>query len=206
MYLYFFTAVAPNDRVAAAQGQLKSLLDGSGVSLITNQPDSPALPAEVSVKLATSGQSMLDQMDALVIEATTPDPEVGYLLAHAVATRKPTLFLQFKGTTNPGPLAYLSDAKTKEYLIVRKYLPTELSALLTEFMGHLEAGGIPEIPSIKFTLRITPRIDRYLTWKSKRIKLTKADFLRQYIAEEMMKKDDDFRRGTGTPKNQSLSS
>ena len=38
-----------------------------------------------------------------------------------------------------------------------------------------------EMPSIKFTLRLTPKVDRYLNWKAKRLKKTKADLLREWM-------------------------
>ncbi len=46
-------------------------------------------------------------------------------------------------------------------------------------------------PSIKFTLRITPRIEKYLSWKIKNTEKTKADYLRGEI-EKIMEEDDEF--------------
>ncbi|MBU1167747.1 GAF domain-containing protein, partial [Patescibacteria group bacterium] len=51
-----------------------------------------------------------------------------------------------------------------------------------------------KIPNIKFTLRISKEIDRYLNWKVHNTKKTKADFLREAILEDLMEPDEEYKK------------
>ena len=77
-------------------------------------------------------------------------------------------------------------------LALEHYTENGLNELLVNFIQTIERGG-RELPKIKFTLRITSRIERYLHWKTHNTKLTKADFLREMI-EEMIENDTDYQR------------
>lgn len=48
-------------------------------------------------------------------------------------------------------------------------------------------------PNIKFTLRITPRIEKYLSWKIQNTDRTKADYLREEV-ERLIDEDDEFEK------------
>ena len=53
---------------------------------------------------------------------------------------------------------------------------------MLEFIDIIETGELrKEVPTIKFTLRFTPRAERYLRWKTHNTKVSKADFLRNLI-------------------------
>ena len=60
----------------------------------------------------------------------------------------------------------------------------------------MEKGEGKETPTIKFTLRITPRIERFLHWKTHNTKVSKADFLRELI-ERLIDQDEDYQRFVG---------
>jgi GAF domain-containing protein len=47
-------------------------------------------------------------------------------------------------------------------------------------------------PTIKFTLRISKEIERYLTWKIHNTDQSKADFLRNLLTEDVIKNDHDY--------------
>ena len=76
---------------------------------------------------------------------------------------------------------------------MQSYARRELEDKVAQFINEVGSGkGIKERPNIKFTLRVTSRMERYLDWKSKKLKKTKADFLREFIGE-IMDKDEGFR-------------
>lgn len=47
-------------------------------------------------------------------------------------------------------------------------------------------------PTIKFTLRISKEIERYLTWKIHNTDQSKADFLRNLLTEDVIQEDQDY--------------
>ena len=146
-------------------------------------------------RMNESGEILLDKMDCFIIEASKPDQEIGYLLAYAISQKKPLLYLYQKGTPEKVAHGYLTKKNTPDYIRMQSYARRELDAIVTLFINEVGSGkGIKERPKIKFTLRITPRMERYLDWKSKKLKKTKADFLREFI-EELMEKDEGFRGG-----------
>lgn len=53
-----------------------------------------------------------------------------------------------------------------------------------------------EKADIKFTLRITPKIEKYLSWKTQNTDLTKADYLREMIDKDLTS-DEDFKKFIG---------
>jgi len=68
-----------------------------------------------------------------------------------------------------------------------------LESVIVDFLHTVEKGEGRELPTIKFTLRVTTRIERYLHWKTNNTKITKADFLRELI-ENLIDKDQDYQR------------
>ena len=144
-------------------------------------------------RMNESGEILLDKMDCFIIEASKPDQEIGYLLAYAISQKKPLLYLYQKGTPEKVAHGYLTKKNTPDYIRMQSYARRELDAIVTLFINEVGSGkGIKERPKIKFTLRITPRMERYLDWKSKKLKKTKADFLRKFI-DELIDKDEGFR-------------
>jgi hypothetical protein len=138
--------------------------------------------------------ALLEKMDALIIEGTNDMSESGYLIALALAYKKPILYLTEKGVQVNKNLQHLRQDKTAaSYFSIQTYLDSTLLPTLSEFIGNVEQGGGREVPNIKFTLRITPRIERYLKWRTHNTKLSKADFLRGMI-EKMIDDDDAFKK------------
>ena len=74
----------------------------------------------------------------------------------------------------------------KKFFNLQYYNQRNLESVLADFIEIIETGELRrEAPTIKFTLRFTPRTDRYLTWQSKKTKLAKADYLRKMIDEKI---------------------
>jgi hypothetical protein len=99
-----------------------------------------------------------------------------------------------KGTPEKVAYGYLTKKNTPPFIKMQSYATRDLEQVVMDFIKETEAGkGLQERPTIKFTLRITPQMERYLQWKAKRIKKTKADFLREFL-EELMDKDEVFKK------------
>ena len=168
-----------------------SIFKEAGVLVVTNIDEVQAADfSEKELKrLKMTGENMLDKMDAYVIEASYPDPQIGYLLAYAMFQKKPALYLVKKGTKVGPQLKRLPDN-----IVIREYETENIKEELIGFIRNLEKGFGESVANIKFTLRITPQIERYLTWKAKRKKLSKADFLRERISEDIIAKDEEYKK------------
>jgi len=108
------------------------------------------------------------------------------LLAHAMSQHKPVLYMVKAGSKLGRHMQKLPDT-----VVVKEYTNESVATELNDFLRHIEKGWGEEIANIKYTLRVSPLIDRYLTWKVKRKKMTKADFLRTLI-RDYMDKDEEY--------------
>src|SRR3989339_41930 len=132
-------------------------------------------------------------MDGLVIEGSDVASDVGYLIALALAQKKPILFLLPKGKAIPDQIRGLKDDKNlKKLFLLNFYSDKNFEDLLLDFIDIIETGELRrEVPTIKFTLRFTPRVERFLRWKSNKVKLSKADLLRKLV-DEAIKADETY--------------
>lgn len=145
-------------------------------------------------KINQSGEVLLERMDALVIEGSRSVPESGYLIAIALTHQKPILYLVEKGKPLNKNLLHLQQDKTSsKFLTLANYTEKNLGSVIAEFLEQVEKGEGREVPTIKFTLRITSRIERYLQWKTHNTKISKADFLRNKI-EDLIDADDEYQK------------
>lgn len=136
----------------------------------------------------------LERIDAIVIEGSDPAPEAGHLVALALAYRKPVLYLSERGKTVDRHLQRLQENKASSaFLRLEHYTLDSLSVRLKEFLRLVERGEGIDAPTIKFTLRLTPAIERYLAYKVKGSKKTKADFLRDLL-ERLIEEDQSYRQ------------
>lgn len=189
MNIYFFASRATSEKNRVRQGLIRAALERAGAVVQTNLDHAEAPSGNVE-----HAGPRLEEMDALVIEGTSGDPEVGYLLAFAISAKKTTLYLMEKGSQAKNPLKYLPAKTIPAHILVRTYHEPTISQAIGELLDHLQQGEFAEIPSIKFTLRITPLIEQYLHWKTHNTSLSKADFLRQLIIEEVIKKDEEYKK------------
>jgi hypothetical protein len=194
MKIYFFASAGQAERVQLRHAKIRELLNRSGITVATNLAPLSEVSASWQDRAEELGQSLLDQMDALVIEGTQSDPEVGYLLAYAISGKKPTLYLMEKGSQAKNPLSYLAPKNIPTNIIVRTYTDQTIDRAVSELLEQVEHSEYAETPSIKFTLRITPMIEQYLHWKTHNTELTKADFLRQLIIDDVIKRDEEYKK------------
>lgn len=139
----------------------------------------------------------LERIDAVVIEGSDPAPETGHLVALALAYRKPVLYLCERGRTIDRHLRRLHANKASSALLrLERYPPDSLPTRLREFLQQVEQGETSATPTIKFTLRLTPALERYLNQKAKAAAKTKANYLRNFL-ERLMAGDEEYRKKGG---------
>lgn len=192
MKVYFYTKNENNEeKLMAVHRQILEFFKENGLVVISNLYDRTISQQNLS----------FEDMNGLVVEGGGSVTEVGYLVAMALAQHKPILYLLPKGAVLPDQLRSLKDNKQlKQLFILRYYSERTLKSLLIDFIDLIETGELRrEVPTIKFTLRFTPRAGRYITWKAKQKKLSKADYLRKLI-DEQIQNDEEYQSLLRRPK------
>lgn len=193
MKMYFYGPETSRRERIEHYELIAKVLKRNGVLLSSNVARREVnLPAEDIAQAEATGQPLLDQMDALIIDGTLSDQQAGYLVAFAITTRKPTLFLYERGIV-PELFKHLTAKEIPRWLTVTAYLPKNLEAKVEAFLGTVQGARVREVPRIKFTLRITKSIEQYLVFKTHNTKFTKADWLRAEI-EKLMANDSAWRK------------
>lgn len=149
------------------------------------------LPPESLTRAEETRTPLLDQVDAIVLEGSTSDAQVGYLLAYAISTGKPCLYL-YERRGSAQLFLHLKPAQVPKTVTAVRYTRVNLAETIHEFLRTVTDVEIHEAPRIKFTLRITKTIEQYLGYKTANTNVTKADWLRGEI-ERLMREDPKFR-------------
>ncbi|XOU94683.1 MAG: hypothetical protein ACNFW9_01310 [Candidatus Kerfeldbacteria bacterium] len=194
MRTYFFSPLISTDTLDKNYKLIIEILKKAGVFVVAaTDENNTDFKKEELENMQESGEILLDKMDCIIIEASQTDQEIGYLLAYAISQKKPLLYLYKVGTPEKVSFGYLNKKNTPDFVRMASYTIKDLEQKVLQFIDEVGMGkGIKEKPTIKFTLRITSQMERYLDWKSKRKKVSKADFLRK-ILERMIEEDGDFR-------------
>lgn len=190
MKVYLFGSVGAGPTLQQRYRRMAEVLAQAGAHVSAN-----FLPAAAS----DDGGALMERVDAVVIEGSDPSPEAGHLVALALAYRKPVLYVSERGKPVDPHLRKLRESKTTSaFLRLEAYTPESLPHRLQEFLRLAERGEGIDAPTIKFTLRLTPSIERYLAYKVKGTKKTKADFLRELM--ERLISDDQAYHHTQRPR------
>lgn len=198
MRVYFTADNQAEDKLQKRFSQIIDILTDAGILVMSNlaEKNISGFSSQDLEKMEQTGEPLLERMDALIIEGTRPVAESGYLIAIALAHKKPILYLSDKSKQINKNLFHLKkDKSTAKLLQLEYYTDTNLEKVILTFLQQVEKGEGQEAPSIKFTLRITPRIERYLHWKTHNTKISKADFLRELI-EKLIDDDEDYLKYT----------
>ncbi|MEK7538207.1 MAG: hypothetical protein AAB619_04525 [Patescibacteria group bacterium] len=189
MHVYFYAPPTKQSDLKQAYRLVKETLSQTDLYVSTNtEAEEVQVSAEVMADSREHDVPLLEQMDAFIIEGTTSDPEIGFLLAHAIALKKPAIYLYRRGTV-PQIFSRLSKRELPSYVKVVAYDDEKLGATILSFLKSIEGVVIREVPRIKFTLRVTNTIEEYLHFKTHNTKLSKADYLRERI-EKLMEQDE----------------
>ncbi|MEK7540498.1 MAG: hypothetical protein AAB558_04600 [Patescibacteria group bacterium] len=174
-------------------GRIQQLVERAQVEIVsTHSLYGETLPVERSLFDGKAFES-LAPVDMLILEITEGNPDVNYLLAQAVLQQKPTLCLYKKNREPRDLLNYLIKRGTPKCITTHAYSENSLANFVDRFLAAttLLPGHMEDTPSIKFTLRLTPQVDRYLEYKSKKVNRTKADLLRDWLRLRM-DEDEEF--------------
>ncbi len=193
MHIYFYGPPTKAQAALDTYQIIKDSLRQNDIWLSTNtESDEVQVSAEVMAEAKQTNVPLLERMDAFLIEGSTNDPQVGFLLAQALAQGKPTLYLYRRGIV-PQIFQHLSQKELPKHLHAVAYTETGLSKAVQAFLEQLTGMKIKQVPRHKFTLRITDAIEEFLHFKTHNTKQTKADFLREKI-EDWMESDSDWQQ------------
>ena len=194
MRVYFYGPDTKKTQLIDAYRSVKDVCGRADVMLSTNtERDEVNLSSETIARYEAAGTPLLDAMQAIIVEGTTPDPQSGYLLAYALAEKRPLLYLYQRGDVAPDVLRYLNLKDIPKFVTVATYRPESVEKLVVQFLGRVGDVKVREVPRIKFTLRLTQTIDEYLDYRTRNTKLTKADYLRDHV-DTLIERDVEFQR------------
>ena len=192
MKIYFLGPKTEDKKLQTTYQRAVKVLEHARIvtSSKVNEAETIDLGQQALEQANESGETLIAKMDGFIIEVSTPSPEISYLLAYAVLQKKPTLCLCQKGVSPQVPPYLMEGKKVAKFLRVEYYSSASLERVILKHLKSAEKGmGNEVVPNIKFTLRITPPIEKYLYWKSRQKKMPKAEFLRQEILEKTIKED-----------------
>lgn len=133
----------------------------------------------------------LESVNAMILEIGHPTSELQYIIAQAVVLRVPTLCLYTKDKEPKDILRQLNHAHLPKCMNFNTYTRATIDTAVFRFLNaHDKSIKVEDTPNIKFTLRLTPGIDHYLSWLSRHKKINKADHIRKLIREDSEKHDD----------------
>jgi hypothetical protein len=196
MRIYFAADSQAEEKLQKRFARIIETLDQAGVLVMSNIENKNLRPFSDQdlERIDQSGEVLLEKMDAIIIDGTKPLNEGGYLVALSLTHQKPILYLCQKGKIINKNLFQLQKTRAASKLLkLQYYTENDLIRIILNFLPTIETKDGYEPPNIKFTLRITPRIERYLHWKTQNTELSKADFLRKLI-EELIEKDEGFNK------------
>jgi hypothetical protein len=193
MHVYFYAPRTKQANYLRSYQSINQALKQTELFVSTNtEAESVQVSSEVLAASRENDMPLLEQMNAFIIEGSTSDPEVGFLLAHAIALKKPTLYLYQRGIV-PQIFSRLSQREIPPFIKVLAYDEDQIPNAILKFLKSIEGVNIKEVPRIKFTLRITNTIEQYLNYKTHNTKVSKADYLRARI-EQTMEHDEEWNK------------
>jgi len=196
MRLYFAATTKAPTNLQNQFVEIVDLFHSAGVTVMSNLSEKNVsnLSNQDLEKMESTGENMIELIDGIVIEGTNFLPETGYLIAIGLAHKKPILFLtQTNKAINKNLIEIKKEPTVAKLLNLKTYTQKNLNETLLDFLHQIEQGDSGEKATIKFTLRMTKKIERYLQWKTHNTKLSKADYLREVI-EKIINQDQDFQK------------
>lgn len=152
----------------------------TGAQVWTNVNDVPAT-------VLSAGQfNLLERVDAIILEIAHPAEELLYVLAQAIILRKPTLCLYPTNNIPIDIVQHLSKKTIPTTVKTKSYETSAVGEMVQKFLAQIDQSiVVADIPHIKFTLRLTPSLERYLDWLNAQQQINKADFIRQMIKRHL---------------------
>lgn len=187
MHIYFYSNTSETDQNSQ---QILQYLRRVGATVIS----------ETSTKKIDSlaGALPMDKVDALIIYGQKLDAQAGYWLAWAVSKNKDVLCLLPEGTKLDAALEHLlTDQVATKKLHLARYQSNDVLEKVANFLETFGQDDLAELYNIKYTLRLSRKINEYLDWKSESTQIDKATWLRQNI-QGLMEADKDWQKYLAT--------
>lgn len=133
----------------------------------------------------------LDEVDFLILEITKPTQVMNFILAQAIIAQKSTLCMYAKNQPPRNILSYIKKRSAPRSVKTFSYTERNLSSTVERFvqLHDPRTQEHDDHPSIKFTLRLTPHIERYLSWYSESHDISKADHIREILTQKAKEND-----------------
>ena len=181
MRIYYYAKSERTDVMQSHQ-QILDILQKTNIQLASNMLPDQGLDEDMVSSFSQSGLSLVSQFDGFILEVTDIDQQVSYFLAQAILQKKPTLCLYQKNRVPRQLLVFLKQKHIPNIIAIKAYSKENVAKAILDFLHPIESGVEEiEIPSIRFTLRLTPQLDRYLQFAIRGKKITKADYLREML-------------------------
>lgn len=185
MHVYFFSSLKKSPADQNTVREILGELEQTDLWVSSNTTATEIQASDAVLAQAEANDTpLMNEMDAFIIEGTEAAPEVGFLVAQAMASKKPTLYL-FKRGTVPELFSHVNREELPKCITVMAYQPGQAAAAIREFLPTIAGKKVREIPRVKFTLRLTATEDDYLDFKTRNTKTTKADFLRDQLDQQI---------------------
>lgn len=120
----------------------------------------------------------IKKSDALVVEASTTNFDLGRLMTLAIFQHKPLLILQEKGKEQGIDLGANRLVNNKSYVLKKI---TDLEKKLEDFMKAVKKQRL----TYRFNLMLSRDINSYLMDQAKEKSISKADYIRSLIIQDM---------------------
>lgn len=161
-------------------GEVEKLCEAYDVAILTEEAVQQIEPIDVH-------EFFLDSIDLLILEITKPSQETQFVLAQALLAETPLLCLYAKNQTPRQLLEYIRKKRAPRKVKTYAYLEHELPMVIDKFIRRFDprVNAEDDIPSQKFTMRLSPRLDRYIEWNAKRNSESKADSIRRLLTNSM---------------------
>lgn len=184
MMTYLFGSRKKEKELSGIFTRITRLLRRADIRVLSSLK--PDLVEKEKKRVKARGEMMLlNHINSFILEVGTADSEIGYILAHAIVYHKPTLVLYRKNREPRELLQNFQRKDVEKFMRFQSYGETTIDRAIFDFLAWIDRGVEIERPNIKYTLRITPRISRYLKWKAKELRMQKVDFLRTLLDEQM---------------------
>lgn len=139
MRAFFFGSKTTRPDMKRHYSAVESVLKQANVELSLKIGDRLVigLPKDVVECVEARGGMLLYEMHAMILEGSSQDPELGFFLAHAMATRKPTLFLYTGMKEKDTILQFLDSKCLPASLKVIRYIDDNLEDTIIQFLRSL---------------------------------------------------------------------
>ncbi|MFH1508743.1 MAG: hypothetical protein ABIE68_01105 [bacterium] len=193
MRVYFYGPQTEDYKIKAAYEIAEHTLDRENIEYARKIGEEQNFSTETVKRDSKKNGVLFAGTDGFIIEVSTLSNEVSYILAFAALQKKPVLCLYKESGQPQGIPENLQNAGKISGVAVKPYTEENLPKVLISFLRKVQKSQAKDVPNIKFTLRISERIESYLHWKATGRGKSKAVYLRELL-KEMMENDAEYQK------------